>query len=261
MGGDQRAKPRLGGVDVPLYLTSPPQDLAYILKDAGVTFVAVSGREQLAKILAIAGDLPALSYLLLLDDGPKDETRLGQLPALGLDGLCARGEQQHGGVSQPVAAPGLATIIYTSGTTGLPKGVMLTHANILANTQDAVSILPITEDDLTLSFLPLSHGFERMAGLYTLLRAGASIAYGGGTVTLTNDLGEVKPTLLSCVPRVLELGLQERLRQLVVHSSSPARTRAMRAFRASGLNRFALGISTRTVLAFGVGGIPRSDLQ
>src|SRR5437867_2546945 len=194
----------LGGVDVPLYLTSPPQDLAYILKDAGVTFIAVSGREQLAKILTIAGDLPALSYLLLLDNGPKDETRLGQLPALGLDGLCARGER-HGGASQPVAAPGLATIIYTSGTTGLPKGVMLTHANMLANTQDAAAILPITEDDLNLSFLPLSHGFERTAGLYTLLRAGASIAYGGGTVTLTNDLGEVKPTLLSCVPRVLEL--------------------------------------------------------
>ena len=194
----------LGGVDVPLYLTSPPQDLAYILKDAGVTFIAVSGREQLAKILTIAGDLPALSYLLLLDNGPKDETRLGQLPALGLDGLCARGEQ-HGGASQPVAAPGLATIIYTSGTTGLPKGVMLTHANMLANTQDATAILPITEDDLNLSFLPLSHGFERTAGLYTLLRAGASIAYGGGTVTLTNDLGEVKPTLLSCVPRVLEI--------------------------------------------------------
>src|SRR5207249_2073672 len=172
--------------------------------DAGVTFVAVSGREQLAKILQIAGDLPTLSYLLLLDDGPKEETHLGQLPALGMDGLFARGEQ-HGGASQPVAEPGLATIIYTSGTTGLPKGVMLTHANMLANTQDATAILPISEDDLSISFLPLSHGFERTAGLYTLLRAGASIAYGGGTVTLTNDLGEVKPTLLSCVPRVPEL--------------------------------------------------------
>ncbi|MGH7962822.1 MAG: AMP-dependent synthetase/ligase, partial [Candidatus Binatia bacterium] len=194
----------LGGVDVPLYLTSPPQDLAYILKDAGVTFIAVSGREQLAKILKIAGDLPGLSHLVLLDDGPAEETHLGHLPALGINGVLARGER-HGGVSQPVADPGLATIIYTSGTTGLPKGVMLTHANILANTQDATAILPITENDLVVSFLPLSHGFERTAGLYTLLRAGASIAYGGGTVTITKDLGEVKPSLLCCVPRVLEL--------------------------------------------------------
>lgn len=194
----------LGGVDVPLYLTSPPTDMAYILKDAGVTFIALSGREQLAKVLKIAGDLPTLAYLLLLDEGPKEETRLGKLPSLGLNGLFARGEQQ-GGPSQPVPDPGLATIIYTSGTTGLPKGVMLTHTNILANTQDATAVLPITEQDLTLSFLPLSHGFERTAGLYTILRAGACIAYGGGTVTITKDLGEVKPTLFCCVPRVLEL--------------------------------------------------------
>ncbi|HXG21769.1 MAG TPA: long-chain fatty acid--CoA ligase [Methylomirabilota bacterium] len=194
----------LGGVDVPLYLTSTPKDTTYILKDAGVTFVAVSGREQLAKVLKIAGDLPALTHLILLDNGPKDATRLGQLPAVGIYGLYARGEQQSGS-SQPIAAPGLATIIYTSGTTGTPKGVMLTHENILANTQDATAILPLTENDVSISFLPLSHGFERTAGLYTLLRAGASIAYGGGTVTLTKDLSEVKPTVLCCVPRVLEL--------------------------------------------------------
>jgi long-chain acyl-CoA synthetase len=194
----------LGGVDVPLYLTSTPKDTTYILKDAGVRFIAVSGREQLAKVLKIAGHLPDLSYLLLLDDGPKEETRLGQLPALSLDGLLARGER-NGGAAQPVADPGLATIIYTSGTTGIPKGVMLSHANMLANTQDATAVLPITAEDLSVSFLPLSHGFERTAGLYTLLRAGATIAYGGGTVTLTKDLGEIKPTLICCVPRVLEL--------------------------------------------------------
>jgi long-chain acyl-CoA synthetase len=194
----------LGGVDVPLYLTSTPRDTAYILKDAGVTFVAVSGREQLAKVLKIAGDLPELSYLLLLDDGPKEETRLGQLPALSLAGLLARGER-NGGAAQQVTDPGLATIIYTSGTTGVPKGVMLTHANMLANAQDATAILPLGAEDLSLSFLPLSHGFERTAGLYTLLRAGVTIAYGGGTVTLTKDLAEVKPTVICCVPRVLEL--------------------------------------------------------
>jgi long-chain acyl-CoA synthetase len=211
----------LGGVDVPLYLTSPAADIAYILKDAGATFVAVSGREQLAKILKIAGDLPALSYLLLLDDGPKEKTRLGQLPALGFDGLLAHGEQ-HGGLSQPVTNPGLATIIYTSGTTGQPKGVMLTHANILANTRDATAVLPIAEDDLTLSFLPLAHGFERTAGLYTILRAGASIAYGGGTVTVTTDLQEVRPTLLCCVPRVLEL-IYRRLWNEREHARFPKR--------------------------------------
>lgn len=194
----------LGGVDVPLYLTSTPKDTTYIFKDAGVSFVAVSGREQLAKVLKIAGDLPELKHLVLLDEGPKDETRLGQLPALSIEGLYACGAQQSG-ASQPVVDPGLATIIYTSGTTGVPKGVMLTHANMLANTQDATAILPLTDNDVSISFLPLSHGFERTAGMYTLLRAGVTIAYGGGTVSLTKDLGEVRPTALCCVPRVLEL--------------------------------------------------------
>lgn len=194
----------LGGVDVPLYLTSPATDLTYILKDAGVTFLAVSGRDPLAKALKMANDLPALSHLLLLDEGPKEEMRLGQLPSISLDGLLALGEST-GGPSQPVPDPGLATIIYTSGTTGVPKGVMLNHTSILANTQDATAILPITPEDITLSFLPLSHAFERTAGLYTILRAGACIAYGGGTVTITKDLSEVKPTLFCCVPRVLEL--------------------------------------------------------
>lgn len=194
----------LGGVDVPLYLTTSQTDMTYILKDSGASFIAVSGREQLAKILNMASDLPSLSYLLLLGEGPKEETKLGRLSSLGFNGLLAYGEQQ-GGLSQPVADPGLATIIYTSGTTGTPKGVMLTHTNMLANTQDATAILPITEDDLTLSFLPLSHGFERTAGLYTILRTGACIAYGGGTATIIKDLGEVKPTIFCCVPRVLEL--------------------------------------------------------
>lgn len=194
----------LGGVDVPLYLTSTPKEITYILRDAGVSFIAVSGRDQLAKVLKIAGNLPTLTHLILLDEGPKDATRLGHIPALSIEGVYAQGEQ-HAHASQPVADPGLATIIYTSGTTGVPKGVMLTHTNMLTNTQDATQLLPLSDNDISISFLPLSHGFERTAGLYTLLRAGVTIAYGGGTVTLTKDLGEVKPTVLCCVPRVLEL--------------------------------------------------------
>ena len=194
----------LGGVDVPLYPTSPAADTAYILKDAGVSCVAVAGQEQREKILQIAQDLPALSSLILLDGGAQEETGRGRLSILSLDGLLALGER-HGGTSQPVSDPGLASIIYTSGTTGPPKGVMLSHANILANIRDSTLILPIHEEDLTLSFLPLSHVFERTAGLYVILQAGASIAYGGGPVSLMKDLKEVRPSLLACVPRVLEL--------------------------------------------------------
>jgi long-chain acyl-CoA synthetase len=193
----------LGGVDVPLYLSSPGQDVAYILKDSGASFIAVSGRGQLDKIRRIAPDLPDLSHIVALDpeDQPLDS---GSLTGCRFAELLALGEQQSDR-RQPVADPGLATIIYTSGTTGFPKGVMLSHRNMLSNVHDAPRVLPLTADDISLSFLPLSHGFERTTGLYTPLSVGGSIAYGGGTVSLLRDLAEVRPTLLCCVPRVLEL--------------------------------------------------------
>ena len=193
----------LGGVDVPLYLSSPGQDVAYILKDSGASFIAVSGRGQLDKIRRIAPDLPQLSHIIALDpeDQPLDS---GSLTGCRFAELLALGERQSDR-RQPVADPGLATIIYTSGTTGFPKGVMLSHRNMLSNVHDAPQILPLGADDVSLSFLPLSHGFERTTGLYTPLSVGGSIAYGGGTVSLLRDLAEVRPTLLCCVPRVLEL--------------------------------------------------------
>jgi long-chain acyl-CoA synthetase len=121
-----------------------------------------------------------------------------------MDGLLQIGERS-GGMLKPVADPGLATIIYTSGTTGPPKGVMLSHGNLLANSADAIAALPIGPDDVVLSFLPLSHAFERTAGLYSALRASATIAYGGGPISLAKDLKEIKPTVLCCAPRLLDL--------------------------------------------------------
>ncbi len=193
----------LGGVDVPLYLSSPGQDLAYILKDSGASFIAVSGRGQLEKVLQIAPDLPELSHIVLLDP-EEQQIDSGQLKVCRFADLLALGEQQSDR-RQPIADPGLATIIYTSGTTGFPKGVMLSHSNMLSNVRDAPQVLPLNADDILLSFLPLSHGFERTTGLYAPLYIGGSIAYGGGTASLLRDLAEVKPTLLCCVPRILEL--------------------------------------------------------
>lgn len=194
----------LGGVDVPLYLTTSPQDIAYILKDAGVTCVAISGHGQFDKIVHIASDLPQLSRVILLDEDTKPDQPQAEHPhVLPFHDLLATGERHP--ALQPVAAPGLATIIYTSGTTGLPKGVMLGHTNMLANAQDGAHVLPLTDEELTISFLPLSHGFERTCGLYTVLYVGGCIAYGGGTVTILKDLADVRPTMFCCVPRVLEL--------------------------------------------------------
>ena len=209
----------LGAVDVPLYLTSTAKDIAYILHDAGVKAVAVAGEGQLEKILQVAQELPDLKFLILFDQDLKEETRTGRLRSLSLEGLMGLADRE-GGEIDLASNPGLATIIYTSGTTGPPKGVMLSHANILSNCRAATEILPLNEDDLTVSFLPLSHAFERTAGLYTLLMAGGTVAYGGGTVTLTRDLPEVKPTVLCCVPRVLEL-IYRRVHSERESASSP----------------------------------------
>ena len=201
----------LGGVDVPLYLTSPPDDLAYILNDAGASVLAVAGDDQRQKIAQIASEVPSLRQVIHLDtDSAPDAGLPNRLAALSLTDLLASGEHSSR-PAQPVPDPGLATIIYTSGTTGRPKGVMLSHTNMLANAEDAAAVLPLGEEDLTLSFLPLSHGFERTGGLYTILRAGGAIAYGGGIASLTDDLSVVRPTILCCVPRVLERVYQHML--------------------------------------------------
>ena len=201
----------LGGVDVPLYLTSPPDDLAYILNDAGASVLAVAGDDQRQKIAQIASEVPSLRQVIQLDTDSAPNAGLpNRLATLSLTDLLASGEHSSQ-PAQPASDPGLATIIYTSGTTGRPKGVMLSHTNMLANAEDAAAVLPLGEEDLTLSFLPLSHGFERTGGLYTILRAGGTIAYGGGIASLTDDLSVVRPTILCCVPRVLERVYQHML--------------------------------------------------
>ncbi|MCZ7612244.1 MAG: AMP-binding protein [Ignavibacteriaceae bacterium] len=98
----------------------------------------------------------------------------------------------------------ICTIIYTSGTTGEPKGVILTHQNIISNVNAALEIFPITKDDVFLSFLPLCHIFERMAGCYTAFAAGCTIYYAESIEKVAANLQEAKPTLMTSVPRLFE---------------------------------------------------------
>jgi long-chain acyl-CoA synthetase len=123
-------------------------------------------------------------------------------------------EQRAGGITRGA----LATIIYTSGTTGEPKGVMLTHGNLLSNVEAAVEVFGVTSDDVALSFLPLSHAFERMV-LYMYLCAGASVAFAESAETLARDLVTVRPTLMTAVPRVFEK-MHARIQETVARSSA-----------------------------------------
>jgi long-chain acyl-CoA synthetase len=196
----------IGATDVPIYPTLPAGQIRYILNDAGAVAICVSSAAQLAKILEIRAELTALRHIIVFDSsatGPgvialADHYRSGAAAEAAGE---AKGFKEQ---ALQVRPDDLATIIYTSGTTGDPKGVMLTHNNIYSNCADAMPELDIGEKDSTVSFLPLSHIFERMAGHYSTIQAGCTINYAESIDALIANLGEVKPTIVMSVPRIYE---------------------------------------------------------
>ncbi|HLQ22705.1 MAG TPA: AMP-binding protein, partial [Gemmatimonadales bacterium] len=148
--------------DVPVYPTLPAKQIEYMLRDSGAVAIFVSTKQQLAKILGLRGSLPALKHVIVFDDQAAVE---GTLPFVdvAIRGRQARERFPDWRAEALAAEPGdVATIIYTSGTTGDPKGVMLTHGNIASNVVSSLKVLALRDDDECLSFLPLSHIFERM---------------------------------------------------------------------------------------------------
>ncbi|HET9439012.1 MAG TPA: long-chain fatty acid--CoA ligase [Longimicrobiales bacterium] len=194
-----------GMLNVPLYPTLPANQLAFILNDSGARAVFVSNLEMLEKIRVCRADTATLEHVIVFD--PISDLRAGELS---WEQLLERGRAQPspGGTAgfreralraQP---DDVATIIYTSGTTGSPKGVVLTHNNIYTNVVAQNWMKPDDSDEATVSFLPLSHVFQRMVD-YCLYWLGFSIAYS----TIDNavaSLGEIKPTIVVAVPRVYE---------------------------------------------------------
>ena len=190
--------------DVPVYPTLPAGQITHILRDSGAVALFVSTREQLAKIVEIRDQLPALRHIIAFDD---DAAGSGVLSFRELEGRPAASEAEAAGWRERALAAtpdDVATLIYTSGTTGDPKGVMLTHGNIASNVVGGLKRLPLRDGDECLSFLPLSHIFERMAGHYTVFQAGTIINYATSFDTVAAELLEVRPTLVLSVPRLFE---------------------------------------------------------
>lgn len=195
----------LGATDVPIYPTLPAKQVQYILRDSGAVAVVVSSAPQLAKVLLVRGALPALQHIIVFEPDARGAgvTQLAEIEALGRARAAAEGAEWEAEAAR--AEPDdLATLIYTSGTTGDPKGVMLTHGNITSNVVASLTRLSISHADDCLSFLPLSHIFERMVGHYTMLQAGVVINYAVSTETVANDMQDVKPTIMASVPRLYE---------------------------------------------------------
>ncbi len=190
--------------DVPLYPTLPSKHIEYILRDSGSAAICVSSAAQLAKIREIRPSLPTLRSVIAFDrdaTGP-DVLPLTELMACGRKALPRFPAWQAEALE--VRPDDLATIIYTSGTTGDPKGVMLTHGNITSNVVAAARAIAVGGDDESLSFLPLSHIFERMVGHYLMLYAGATINYATSAETVAAEMAEARPTVMTAVPRFYE---------------------------------------------------------
>jgi long-chain acyl-CoA synthetase len=197
-----------GGVTVPIYPTLSSGQVRYILQDSGARLAVVSTRLQLEKIQENRHLLPALQAVIVMDSAAALQASVTTFDAVAERGHARMtGEWGSGRLfreqARAVRPDALATIIYTSGTTGEPKGVMLTHANLVANLRAAADVLKVGTDDVALSFLPLSHAFERMV-VFIYLLAGVTVAFAESFETLRRDIAQVRPTVLTGVPRVYE---------------------------------------------------------
>ncbi len=194
----------LGLVCVPLYTDDRPDNIAYILQEADIELLLVQDAGRWRRLAESVPDEGALRRVLLLDDGEgarqlaaQDErVRLisGWLPETA-GALMARAERD------PHA---LASIVYTSGTTGRPKGVMLSHRNMLSVAHGGLTLIDCYQEDVFLSFLPLSHTLERTGGYYLGVMTGSCVAYARSIAQLGADLLTVRPTVLIAVPRIFE---------------------------------------------------------
>lgn len=192
-----------GFVPVPLHVVDNPENLAYVLADSGTSLLLVESFERWRALVPFQSRFPALQRVVYLE-GANEAAAAGI--AMSLDEWLAQATEPSGEITQParIASAALAAIVYTSGTTGRPKGVMLSHRNIVANVNSLMAAMPVREDDVFLSFLPLSHTLERTVGYYLPIAAGASVAFARSIPLLMQDLAEIKPTVLVSVPRIYE---------------------------------------------------------
>ncbi len=220
----------LGLVVVPLYADDRPENGAYCLDDSGAKLLAFEGAEHWAKLSSVVTQMPKVSRFVSLKpiahaNEPKLVYAEDWLPKDGVGYEVA-----------PMALDALATIVYTSGTTGRPKGVMLTHGNILSNAKSALDTFSVYPSDKFLSFLPLSHMLERMSGYYLPIMAGASVAYARSVAQLGEDLVSQQPTILVSVPRIYERVYTRINEQLA--AGSPIKRKLFYLATSVGWNRF-----------------------
>src|SRR5258708_28039177 len=191
----------LGVITVPIYPTLPSVQVQYLVTDSAAKALFISDKKQFAKIMDIRANAPGLKYIIAMEGESTEEViafqdvlesgQASKITAEDLDKIAAT-----------VSPDDTATLIYTSGTTGNPKGAMLSHKNLLHTAFAARKVVNLDENDVFLSFAPLSHIIERTGGHYLPLNLRATIVYSGGLFTIGSEFAAVKPTVFLCVPRL-----------------------------------------------------------
>ncbi|HUH72781.1 MAG TPA: long-chain fatty acid--CoA ligase [Chitinophagales bacterium] len=242
------ASMQIGLINVPIYPTISAAEYEYIFKHAEIKYVFISDKLLSRKILPILSNLPQIKGIFSFDklDGVQHWKRL----------FSSEGIEEIEPIKSNIIDDDIATIIYTSGTTGIPKGVMLTHKNIMSNVLDCAEVVTIEYQDKALSFLPLCHVFERILN-YTYMYNGASIYYADGLESISNNLLDIRPQYFASVPRLMEKIYENILRKS--RTLSPAKKKIFQWTlkiaentpidgRASAIQKFKLAVADRLVL-------------
>ncbi len=229
-----------GCVPVPLHAIDNPGSIAYILDDCEASMLVVGQAAQWEKIRAVGTPFPALRAVVITDE----DAALAPSAAASSDGpavgtlsqwLAGAAQASQAAAPTPPGPDDLAALVYTSGTTGKPKGVMLTHRNVVSDVKAVLERIVPTVDDVFLSFLPLSHTFERTGGYYLPIAAGSCVAYARSVPLLAEDLKTVRPTVLVSVPRIYERIHAKLLEKL---SPTPWKMQLYEAAQNKGWARF-----------------------
>lgn len=219
-----------GMITVPLFVDDRPDNIAYILNDANVKVIVIDGEEHWKRLKTVREQLGSLKLIITM----KPIANCDDMRVVALADWLPLAAINHD--KPPSTGSDLATIVYTSGTTGKPKGVMLSHRNMLANVQSGLSVYAVYQEDIFLSFLPLSHMFERTCDYYLNMVSGASIVFSRSIPLLSEDFRTVQPTIIFSVPRIYEkfyAAINEQLKK-----SSPLRQKLFAFAVDTGWARF-----------------------
>ena len=224
-------------VPVPLHSIDTPDSSAYILSDSGSKFLVTTTRARWNAIAATtSSDISAIEQVVFTTE--EEEGMTGNTPYCSAESWLEKAADfpEENLPAGPVETD-LAAIIYTSGTTGRPKGVMLTHKAIMSNVLDTHDRYPLLADDVTLSYLPLSHSFERTATYYNSIICGTTLVFSRGVMSLLDDFRDARPTKMCSVPRVFEQFFTKL--QVQIANSDEEEKRIAQGVLAAGWRQFA----------------------